>query len=226
VKTLRSPSGIVKTLLLITLVISWGALALSGCSPAVPVIATSGSDGVEIAAEADSPQEFGPVPAFSLVDQLGRTVTREDLAGRPWVMAAIFSRCTGPCPAISKRMAELQRQLNDTDVVLVSISVDPDHDSADVLSSYAASWEADPERWLFLTGDQGSVHSLVRDGFWMAVDRLEGETIEAGLAVTHDTRLVAVDAMGIRRGWYNQDEPAHVGRLLARMRYLASEEGR
>lgn len=141
-------------------------------------------------------------------------------------MAAIFSRCTGPCPAISKRMAELQRQLNDTDVVLVSISVDPDHDSADVLSSYAASWEADPERWLFLTGDQGSVHSLVRDGFWMAVDRLEGETIEAGLAVTHDTRLVAVDAMGIRRGWYNQDEPAHVGRLLARMRYLASEEGR
>lgn len=205
------------------------ALAAGACSPSPPgsvpgVLAGSSGSGSAVAVAPDSPESFGPVPEFQLVDQLGRSVTRDTLLGRPFVLAAIFSRCTGPCPSISANMADLQRRLEGTDVRLVSISVDPEYDSSEVLSDYGAAWGADPERWLFLTGGEEAVESLVREGFWMAVDRVPEGQLPAGEAVTHDTRLVAVDRDGERRGWYDQAEPAEVGRLLARMRFLAKQD--
>ena len=199
-----------------------GLVLLWSCAPSGGGVAHSA--GIEIAADPESPKEFGPIPDFALIDQRGRTVRRADLLGRPWVMATIYSRCTGPCPAVSSRMADLQQRLEGTDVLLVSVSVDPDYDSSEVLSDYAASWEADPERWLFLTGAQEEIERFVREGLWMAVGRDESGTVPVGQAVTHDTRLVAIDRQGRRRGWYDQDEPAEVGRLLARMRFLARED--
>ena len=179
--------------------------------------------GLDLAALPESADAFGPVPDFELVDQRGRVVTRETLLGSPWVMATIFTRCTGPCPMISERMAKLQRKLDGTGVRLVSISVDPAYDTSERLATYAAAYDADPERWLFLTGSEAAVQALVTGGFWMSAVRAEDPDVPAGEAVTHDTRLVAVDAAGERRGWYDQHDSTEVGRLIERMRHLADQ---
>ncbi len=178
--------------------------------------------GPSVAAAADDPIAFGSLPDFALRSQTGATVTRDDLLGRPLVMAAVFSTCTGPCPRIAAEMGRLQDALEGTDALLVSVSVDPGHDTPEVLAEHAAALGARPGRWLFLTGAEDAVHALVREGLWLGVQRAD-DMAPFGRQVTHGTKLVAVDRQGRLRGWYESQEDAGVARLLERVRFLARE---
>jgi protein SCO1/2 len=168
--------------------------------------------------------DFGPLPAFELTSQEGEPVSLETLRGRPFVVAAIFTTCYGPCPRITANMRALQDELSETDIRLVSISVDPETDTPEVLRAYADSCGADPERWLFLTGDEAQIYPLLRDGLWLGVDRAAPDEAVIGMQVTHATKLVAVDRQGRRRGWYEGDNPGELDRLRKRMEFLASED--
>lgn len=184
----------------------------------------AGSSSPALAAAPESDLDLGPLPDFALVSQLGEPVTRASLAGRPFVMGAIFTTCTGPCPSVSRSMQEVRDALADTGVRLVSISVDPRIDRPDVLKAYAESLGADPGRWLFLTGDEGEVYELVQQGFLMSAVRVPEHEAVSGQQVTHDIRLVAVDRHGHRRGWYVATRDDHVAALIERMRFLDREE--
>lgn len=194
-----------------------------GCDTrAAELEAGSGSRPVT-AAPAESELTFGSVGSFSLVSQRGEPVTEADLAGTPWVLSCIYTTCHGPCPEVSASMADVQKRLADLDVRLVSISVDPARDTPEVLAQYAEGLRADPDRWLFLTGDEEEVERVVREGFHLAVMRApEGEAI-LGQQVSHDRRLVAVDAQGRVRGYYGSRTADDLDQLEARMRFLAAE---
>ena len=115
-------------------------------------------------------ETHGSVPDFSLVERSGRTITRADFLGRVSIVDFFYTRCPDACPLQSAHLARLQRTFAGApDVLLVSISVDPDYDTPDVLRRYAASFGADPTRWLFLTGSRGAVYHLAVDGFHLAV---------------------------------------------------------
>jgi hypothetical protein len=93
---------------------------------------------------ADEELGFDPVADFTLVNQDGQTVTRADLAGKVWVASFLFTRCCTSCPQVSANLARLQHELAGQDgVVLVSFSVDPDHDTPAVLKAYAEAHGAD-----------------------------------------------------------------------------------
>ena len=119
---------------------------------------------------------------------------------------------------ISSRMGELQKPLRDTDVKLVSFSVDPQHDTPAVLRDYAAKLNAQPERWHFLTGDKERIYQLSRNGFKLAA--AEGEP--AG--PIHSTRMVLVDRSGTIRGYYDATDADAVTRLLADVAHLRREK--
>lgn len=180
------------------------ALALGGCSDRAP------GRGGALAAEDRLPEAFGQVPEFALTERSGRTVTREDLLGRPAVVDFFFTNCTGPCPVLTANMRKLQDELAGTRVRLVSISVDPGHDTPEVLSEFADALGADPERWWFLTGEETKVFELVRGGFLMAVERAEEGQAPPGQEVTHATRFVVVDAEGAMRGAFEGQDPEGV----------------
>jgi cytochrome oxidase Cu insertion factor (SCO1/SenC/PrrC family) len=109
---------------------------------------------------------YGAVPDFVLTDQAGRPVRRADLEGNVWVASFIFTNCPDECPLMTAQMAQLQSDLAHVPHLrFVSISVDPERDTPAVLSQYAHRFNADPARWLFLTGDKGAIYRLVRDGF-------------------------------------------------------------
>ncbi len=77
-----------------------------------------------------------------------------DLLGKVWIASFVFTRCTAGCPQISTTMKRLQGDLSGyPDVRLVTFTVDPEHDDPGELSRYADAYGADPERWLFLTGE-------------------------------------------------------------------------
>jgi cytochrome oxidase Cu insertion factor (SCO1/SenC/PrrC family) len=113
---------------------------------------------------------YGSVPDFALTDQTGRPVRKADLEGKVWVASFIFTSCPDECPLMTAEMAQLQSDLAHLpDLRLVSISVDPERDIPAVLSQYADRFNADPERWLFLTGDKQAIYRLARDGFRLGI---------------------------------------------------------
>jgi cytochrome oxidase Cu insertion factor (SCO1/SenC/PrrC family) len=97
-------------------------------------------------------------------------VRKADLEGKVWVASFIFTNCPDECPLMTAEMARLQSDLaHIPELRLVSISVDPERDIPAVLSQYADRFDADPERWLFLTGDKQAIYRLARDGFRLGI---------------------------------------------------------
>jgi protein SCO1 len=164
--------------------------------------------------------QYGTVPEFRLTNQNGQPFGSSELKGKIWVADFIFTSCPGPCPLISSRMAEMQRPLKDSDVHLVSLTVDPETDTPEVLREYAERLHAEPGRWDFLTGAVDTIYGLARDGFKLAVS--DGAD-ELGRPV-HSTRAVLVDRRGTIRGYYDMTAADGVTTLLADTSHLLREQ--
>lgn len=202
--------------------LSWRALAWKATLILIPLLTAVGLFFLRQAQVArlasNTLPNDGVVPPFQLVDQNGQSYGTAQLQGRIWIADFVFSTCPGPCPLISSRMSETQKPLRDTDVKLVSFTVDPEHDTPAVLRDYAARLNAQPGRWHFLTGDKSTIYRLVRDGFKLAT----GEGGETG--PIHSTRMVLVDRSGMIRGYYDATDADAVTRLLADTNHLLREQ--
>lgn len=165
---------------------------------------------------------YGKVPQFELINQEGRRFGFAQLKGKIWIADFIFTMCPGPCPMISSRMSELQKPLENTDVHLVSVSVDPEHDTPEILRGYAKKLQAQPQRWDFLTGSKEAIYDLSRNGFKLAI---ADSSAEAGTPV-HSTRMILVDRRGEIRGYYDALAPDAVTKLLADTNHLLREQPR
>ena len=165
---------------------------------------------------------FGTLPAFQLTNQEGQAYGSAQLAGRIWIADFVFTSCPGPCPMISSRMSELQKPLKNTDVHLISFTVDPDKDTPTVLQAYAAKLHAQPGRWDFLTGSKPAIYDVSRNGFKLGIS--DGSE-ELGVPV-HSTRMVLVDRKGTIRGYYDALAPDAVNKVLADASHLLREQPR
>jgi len=161
--------------------------------------------------------DYGTVPAFSLTDQAGTPVSNETLAGAPYIIDFIFTRCAGQCPIMTARMKGVEKWLGEDGqdgVRLVSVTVDPDHDTTTVMAAFARKFEADTSRWSFLTGTRAAIYSLARDGFKLGVDDQPASgTASAEEPIIHSNRFVLVDAKGAIRGYYTGLDPEDLDRL-------------
>lgn len=101
------------------------------------------------------------VPDFALTDQAGRTVRLSDFRGRRVAIDFIYTRCPLPdvCPRLSATFASVARRAL-ADVTLLSITLDPVYDRPDVLSTYARRYQADGEKWRFLTGSPEQIRDV------------------------------------------------------------------
>jgi protein SCO1/2 len=153
--------------------------------------------------------DYGSVPEFSLVERSGRNATLATLRGKVWIANFIYTTCTDTCPTQSAAMAKLQEQFNGQSALrFVSISVDPERDTPEVLSRYAERYKASADRWLFLTGDKEQIAQLVQGGFRLSAAALtDGSSKET--VILHSPRFVLVDGENHIRGYYDsRDQPA------------------
>ena len=118
-----------------------------------------------LSSEQTTKGSLGLVPAFTLTDQLGRSVSNRDLLGAPWVANFVFTRCPTVCPLLTAKFKALQAKVALPDVQYVSFSVDPQHDTPEVLAAYAEKYGADPAHWRFLTGPLADVERTIVKGF-------------------------------------------------------------
>lgn len=166
---------------------------------------------------------FAEVPPFSFTDQYGRPFTEKDVEGKIIVADFFFTRCKTICPRMSAHMQQLQVKLNDDafdDVVFLSHSVDPEHDTPEVLDRYARNLQADSSRWKFLTGNAVDIYRLGNTGYLLSA--LEDST--SAEQFVHDGRFVLVDRQHHIRGYYDGTTAAGANELAGDLKMLLKEE--
>ena len=105
--------------------------------------------------------DYGKVPDFHMTDSTGRPFSSSQLAGKVWVVDFIYANCPAACPMMSSKMHVVAQKLkDDSDVRIVSISVDPERDTPPVLNEFAKRYGAPTDQWTFLTGSPQTVHLL------------------------------------------------------------------
>ena len=203
-------------------------------NPGVPNLSSnSGGPGDDVvvarpmdASEVESGPKWDPegIQDFELTNTRGDTIKKNDLLGRPWVVSFIFIRCGGPCPRVSGQMRILQDQLDalGSDARLVTITVDPDYDTPERLAEYAKTFGADPDRWIFLTGDKTEIYRMIQKSFRMPVQETVGEDRVPGFEVIHTTNVLLVNADGVVVEKYNSLNDVEMAALR---RKLSGREG-
>jgi protein SCO1/2 len=106
-----------------------------------------------------------PVPDFRLTNQKGRPVALSDLRGKVVAINFIYTSCPLPnfCLRIANNFGVLQKRFKaqlGRDLVLLTVTFDPVHDTPEVLARYASQWDADPATWHFLTGPANDVQRV------------------------------------------------------------------
>ena len=166
---------------------------------------------------------LGEAPPFRLTDQRGRPFAGSTLRGKVWVADFVFTRCVLVCPVLSRQMARLQEATEAAGLAdatrFVSFSVDPEHDTPEVLAAYAQRHGADTSRWSFLTGNRDEMWSLVRDGFLLLVSPTPDDPINP---IEHTPRMLLIDRSGEIRGRYDGTVPEEVDALERDLLRLAS----
>jgi protein SCO1 len=107
------------------------------------------------------------VPNFSLIDQRKRTVSLSDLRGSVVALNFIYTSCALPnfCLRLANNFNVLQKRFDKRlgkDLVLVTVTFDPVHDTPEVLAKYSEQWKANPATWRFLTGSEKDVQRVCR----------------------------------------------------------------
>lgn len=158
---------------------------------------------------------LGEIPRFQLTAQGGLHFDSASLAGRIWVADFIFTTCPGPCPMMSARMRQVQKETADlADVRLISFTVDPAHDTPPVLAAYSKHFLAQSGRWFFLTGEQNRLNDLGLNAFHL--NPVDGN-------LDHSTRFALVDRKGRIRAYHSFSDDAFLKRLVADVRRLERE---
>jgi len=152
---------------------------------------------------------------FQFTECHGQKVGKSDLLGSPWVASFVFTRCAGPCPQVTLAMKRLHDRYRDQPVRFVTFTVDPKNDTPEVLRKYAEFWEADPQRWLFLTGPVEEMYPLINGSFLMPA--MPSPRPKAGYEVIHTNNLCLVNAEGVVIGKFNSVDDADMVRLRARL---------
>lgn len=159
---------------------------------------------------------YGQVQDFSLTERSGRAVSLADLKGKIWVADFIFTRCAGICPMMTSKMRMIQERFKTyPDLKLVSFSVDPEHDTPEVLTEYAKHFNADTVKWLFLTGDKEQLFKLSSQHFYLGVSDIPAAQREApDQSVDHSSKFALVDKDGKIRGYYASEEESFLSQLV------------
>jgi len=167
---------------------------------------------------------YGTMPSFELRDQTGAVVTEGALRGHVVIASFIFTRCPTVCPLITMKMRRVQDRTADEGerIKLLSFSVDPTHDTPEVLAAYAAGHGADPARWRFLTGDADAIRRIATDGLMLALD-VRGQLPNGAPDVVHAEHFVLFDTELRIRGYYDTSDAPRIERMLRDARRLLPE---
>jgi protein SCO1 len=167
------------------------------------------------------------LPEFNLTNQSAQLVTKASLLGHVTLADIIFTRCGGPCPEMTRKMSALQQALPDhPSVKLLTLTADPGFDTPEILKQYGSRFNADFNRWSFLTGPKLEIARLAVDGMKLIAEEVpvEKRTTAEDLFI-HSTLFVVIDKQARLRGSFDSLEPDFETKVRAAIKKLLKEKG-
>jgi protein SCO1 len=162
---------------------------------------------------------YHTVPPFSFVNQEGKTITDNDLKGKIYVANFFYATCPRECPKMSDQLKRVQDAfIKDDQVRIISHTINPEHDTVQVLADYAKKYGADPARWWFVTGNKEAINTIAQNGY--IVSAAQGKNPEDFF---HSQDLILVDKEKHIRGFYDGLDAPYVDTLIAEIKVLELE---
>lgn len=163
-------------------------------------------------------------PAYNFIDQNGQPLTSETLRGHFVLYSFTYTNCPAPCYNTNDTIKEIQSRLGEVDlggipISFVTISIDPDRDTPEVLKEYGTSLNADFDQWKFATTtNKALLKTIVGAGF----ETYYEDKGDGNFAL--DPGYVLVDGWGIIRSEYRYTtEVSDADRILRHLGVLAEE---
>jgi len=162
---------------------------------------------------------------FRLTNQDGATITNEDVDGKIRIVEYFFATCDGICPKMNENLSRVYDKFKrDKNIVFMSHTVDPETDTPEKLKSYAAQFDADPERWMFLTGPRDSLYRLALDSYLVTAKEAEDSLGNKLPDFIHSEFFILVDKYGNLRGSYDGTVWKEVKKLMGDIKTLQQEK--
>jgi len=137
--------------------------------------------------------KFEKVPAFEFTNQNGKTISNKDFKGKVFLVEFFFTTCPTICPKMNANMVKIQNEFyGNPDFGIVSFSIDPEHDTPEVLKAYAKEKGATLKNWHFMTGDKDKIYTFSNVGFKLYA----GENKDAEGGFEHSGLFALIDKDG------------------------------
>ena len=163
---------------------------------------------------------YHAIQPFSFINQFHDTVTEKVIENKIYVADFFFATCQSICPKMSSQLVHVQTAFkNDKDVLILSHTVNPLHDTVEVLNGYAQSYGAIKNKWHFLTGNKKAIYDLARYSY--LVNALEEDGSAEGFL--HSELFILVDAQKRIRGFYDGTDSVAVVKLISDITLLKQE---
>jgi len=140
------------------------------------------------------------VPDFQLTDQNGQKISNKDMLGKVYLVEFFYSRCPTICPVMNSNMKYIMTEINRPDFGIVSISIDPTHDTPEVLKNHARMIGATSQNWHFVSGDRDYIGNLA-DQFNIYV----GDKDDQSESLNHSGMIALVDKDGNLRCRFDEN---------------------
>ena len=167
------------------------------------------------------------IPPFKFVNQDNDTISNSYYKRKVYVVEFFFSTCPSICPIMNTNMLKVQEAYKDNDNFgIASFSIDPSHDTPQVLKEYAVSYKANHPHWHFLTGDKAEILKLSNEGFKLYAaesDEAEGGFEHSGLFALIDKEgniRSRIDENGNPLFYYNGLEDEGIQMLIEDIKKL------
>lgn len=165
------------------------------------------------------------IQEFQLTDQKNQAFGSKDLKGKVYVAEYFFTTCGTICPIMNTQMQRVQEKFKgNSKFHIVSITVDPEHDSSKVLLKYAEAHQASNKQWHFLTGKKDKLYSLARRSFFLLKPAEVRNQGDVGSDFIHTNYFVLVDQEGQIRGYYDGTSEHEVDVLMEDIDLLLQEK--
>ena len=162
-------------------------------------------------------RKYHTIPNFSLVNQLGDTISQDTFKDKIYIADFFFTTCLTICPIMTGNMGAIQEAIKDQeDVLLLSHSVTPERDSVSVLYQYGIEKGVNPKKWHLVTGPKKDIYNLARKSYLVAKD----ESGSGPFDLVHTENFVLIDKQKRIRGYYDGTDPAAIETLLEDLKVL------
>lgn len=163
----------------------------------------------------DTTQHY--IPEFTFTNQEGLSIGQAQMEGKITIVDFFFTSCPSICPVMSKEMERVNDMFRDEpDVQIMSISIDPEYDTPEILKTYAEEHNAIPGKWHFLSGPKAETYQLARCGF--VIPTIDGNGVPDDFI--HTDKFILVDEMGRIRGYYSGTNREEVDLLMLETKVL------